>query len=1011
MKAPSLLAVAALTLALSPHRASAACSSWSSLYDGELEGVCVCNETQCDSVGSDYKSLEAGQVGVYTTSKAGDRLTYKVVNIDESPVDDPTYSIDVTTQYQTVIGFGGGFTDSAAINVYKLSPKLQDMVIDQYFSETGLQYTLGRIPIGSTDFSTSEYSYNDVVDDFTMEHFSIDIDKSPELNKLPFIQRVLNMTSRPIKMFASSWAPPTWITKENRTIDCTMKGSPGEQYWKAMALYYSKFLDAYKKEGVNFWAITAQNEPAKHALVTPQWQTLRLTADEERDFIKLDLGPLMAKNYPELKIIAGDDQKPGIFDRAEPFEDPDTRKFISGLGIHWYRNLDFIFGGGDFSKLKDFHDQYPDIFILGTEACEGYLPSLLGTGKGPSLENPKKAWKRAENYGRDIIEDMNNMAAGWTDWNLVLDTEGGPNWAKNMVDAPILIDEQNGAEFYKQPIFYIMGHFSKFLPPDSKRIEFPKTETLDDFHRCAFVTPDNQIVMQFLNRDSSEVTVSVKQTDENTFTLVLPAHSMQTVGVYTTSQSGERLEYKAIKVDAKPVSSPTFTIDVSTQYQTIIGFGGAFTDAVAINVYKLSPKLQDMVLDQYFSETGLQYNLARVPIGSNDFSTSIYSYNSVEGDLAMKHFSIDVDKAPNSHKIDLIQRILKSTSRDIKLFASSWAPPVWMTKQNSTINCSLKGTPGDKYWKALALYYSKFFDAYSEEGIDFWAMTVQNEPAKPLLAFAKWQTLRITAEEERDFIKLDLGPIMAKNHPDLKIIANDDQKPSLMRRLAPIEDPESLKYISGVATHWYQNIDFVLGGGDFDKLSEFHEEYPDLFILPTEACNGYMPGFLGTGKGPSLTDADTSWTRGENYGRDIIGDLNNFAAGWTDWNILLDTEGGPGWSENHIDAPILIDEENGAEFYKQPSFYYMGHYSKFIPAGSRRIELTALEDVDNDLESCAFVTPENQVVLVFMNRDRSEEVVSVLQPDSDTFTLKVPAHSIQTVILPASVDTSIHTLK
>ncbi|KAG7396698.1 hypothetical protein PHYBOEH_001927 [Phytophthora boehmeriae] len=475
------------------------------------------------------------------------------------------------------------------------------------------------------------------------------------------------------------------------------------------------------------------------------------------------------------------------------------------------------------------------------------------------------------------------------------------------------------------------------------------------------------------------------------------------IGVYTTSQAGERLEYKEIKDDADPVSNPTFTVDVSTQYQTIIGFGGAFTDAVAINVYKLSPKLQDMVLDQYFSETGLQYNLGRVPIGSNDFSTSIYSYNSVEGDLAMKHFSIDVDKAPKSHKIELIQRVLKSTSRDIKLFASSWAPPVWMTKENSTINCKLKGEPGDKYWKALALYYSKFFDAYAEEGIDFWAMTVQNEPAKPLLAFAKWQTLRLTPEEERDFIKFDLGPMMAKNHPDLKIIANDDQKPSLMSRLEPMEDPESLKYISGVATHWYRNIDFVFGGGNFDELSEFHEEYPDLFILPTEACNGYMPGSLGTGKGPSLTDAETSWTRGENYGRDIMGDLNNFAAGWTDWNILLDTEGGPGWAENHIDAPILVDEENGAEFYKQPSFYYMGHFSKFIPAGSRRIELTALEDVDKRFESCAFVTPENQVVIVFMNRGGSEEVVSVKQPDSDTFTTEVPAHSIQTVILPASV--------
>lgn len=479
------------------------------------------------------------------------------------------------------------------------------------------------------------------------------------------------------------------------------------------------------------------------------------------------------------------------------------------------------------------------------------------------------------------------------------------------------------------------------------------------------------------------------------------------VGVYTTSQDGDRLSYEEIVIDADPVSSPTFSIDVSTQYQTIIGFGGAFTDAAAINIYKLSPNLQQTLLDQYFSETGLQYTLGRVPIGSNDFSTSIYSYNDVKDDFKMKHFSIDVDKAPISNKLKLIQRVLKSTSRDIKLFASSWAPPVWMTKQKSTINCSLKGKPGDKYWEALALYFSKFFDAYEAEGIEFWAMTVQNEPAKPMLSFAKWQTLRITPEEERDFIKLNLGPMMAKNHPKVKIIANDDQKPGIMDRLAPFKDPESRRYISGLAFHWYRNVDFILGGGNFDELSEFHEAYPDVFMLPTEACNGYMPWGLGTGKGLSLTDPETSWTRGENYGRDIIGDLNNFAAGWTDWNIALDTEGGPGWADNHVDAPIIIDEENGAEFYKQPSFYFMGHFSKFIPAGSRRIELTAVEDVDDDFESCAFVTPAHQVVLVFMNRQGSDEVVSVVQPDSNTFTLKVPAHAIKTVILPASKSTTV----
>ncbi|KAG7379404.1 hypothetical protein PHYPSEUDO_008666 [Phytophthora pseudosyringae] len=510
---------------------SEACSSWSSRYQRDLEGVCVCNETKCDSIANNYTKLKAGQVGVYTSSKAGQRLVYRVANVDESPVDEPTYSIDVATQYQTMIGFGGGFTDAAAINLYKLSSKLQEKALDQYFGKTGLEYNLGRVPIGSTDFSTSSYTYNDKVDDFKMANFSIACDKAPRSYKLDMIQRALDMASE-MKLFASSWAPPLWMTTGDSVINCVMKGTPGDKYWTALALYYSKFFDAYKEEGVEFWAMTVQNEPKKppFSSIVSTWESLRLTGEQERDFIKLNLGPTMAKNHPELKIMAHDEQKPDIMGRLEPFDDPESKKYLSGLAFHWYKNVDFILpGSGNFKSLLDFSKAHPDMFMLGTEACEGFLPSLVGTGKGPALGDLKKSWKRAQNYARDIIEDMNNMAAGWVDWNLYLATDGGPNWAKNMVDAPILIDEQDGAEFYKQPMFYIMGHFSKFVPPGSKRIEFPKTETLDDFHRCAFVTPNNQIVMQFLNRDSSEVTISVKQTDSNTFTLALPAHSMQTV--------------------------------------------------------------------------------------------------------------------------------------------------------------------------------------------------------------------------------------------------------------------------------------------------------------------------------------------------------------------------------------------------------------------------------------------------------------------------------------------------
>jgi len=528
MFSPSVLAASAVALLMASN-AAASCSNWSTRYQTTLTGVCVCNATQCDSVSNNYTSLTTGQVGVYSSTKAGDRFAYTVSKVDSTAVSSPTYSIDISTQYQTMIGFGGAFTDAATINFNLLTSALQELVLKQYFSETGLQYNLGRVPIASTDFSTSIYSYNDHSGDLAMDKFSIAVDKTS--GKISLIQRALAMSSRDVKLFASSWAPPAWMTTENTTINCALIGDPGTAYWEALALYYSKFFTAYAAESIDFWAMTVQNEPSSSILQTSEWQSLRLTTDEERDFVKLDLGPMMAKNHPDLKIIAGDDQKSGILDRLAPFEDADSLKYISGLGVHWYRDLDFALLdlGGDFDKLESFYAKYPDIFILATEACEGYLPSWLGTGVGVSLTDADKSWYRAENYARDMIEDINAYASGWTDWNLFLDTTGGPNWAENYVYAPILVDEVSGTEFYKQPMFYAMGHLSKFVPAGSRRVEFPKTKTLSKFHRTAFVTPDKQVVMLFLNRDSSSVSVSVKQTDSKTFTLTLAARSINTV--------------------------------------------------------------------------------------------------------------------------------------------------------------------------------------------------------------------------------------------------------------------------------------------------------------------------------------------------------------------------------------------------------------------------------------------------------------------------------------------------
>ncbi|KAF1331300.1 Glycosyl hydrolase family 30 protein, partial [Globisporangium splendens] len=523
--------------------ADAACSSFSMRYNQNIEGVCVCTATDCDTVSNGYRSLFADEAGIYTTSQAGDRLAYTVVPIETGEDAGADLVIDTTVRYQKIIGFGGAFTDAAAINVYQMDAAVQQQIVDAYFSETGIQYTSGRIPIASTDFSETIYSYNPMVDDFDMQHFSIDVDRAPNSNKLNFIKRAIQTSQaaqRDLTLFASSWAPPTWMTTENTTINAAMKGDAGGPYWKALALYYSKFIDAYKAEGISIWGLTTQNEPIKQTALK-YWQSLRFNTTQERDWIKSDLGPILKQNHPDVKLIILDDQKDALLKWNAALNDPEARQYISGAGVHWYKNLDFVSKtAGNFADLTTWQNANPDLFILATEACEGYLIEPIGTGAGVKLLQPDMVWKRGEVYARDIINDLANYATGWTDWNLVLNTQGGPTWVDNNVDAPILVDEVGKKEFYKQPMYYVMGHFSKFLPPQSVRVTLTAsaaaTTALANVDRVAFYTPENQVVLVLQNRDTTPHTARVSLSFEGRHANVtLPANSVQTIIV------GERI--------------------------------------------------------------------------------------------------------------------------------------------------------------------------------------------------------------------------------------------------------------------------------------------------------------------------------------------------------------------------------------------------------------------------------------------------------------------------------------
>jgi len=270
-------------------------------------------------------------------------------------------------------------------------------------------------------------------------------------------------------------------------------------------------------------------------------------------------------------------------------------------------------------------------------------------------------------------------------------------------------------------------------------------------------------------------------------------------------------------------------------------------------------------------------------------------------------------------------------------------------------------------FQAWALFFSKFITAYKGEGIPFWGLTVQNEPENA----ASYESCLYTAEAERDFVKNYLGPQISKDHPEVNLMIFDHNKDHVAIWAQTIlSDPDAAKYVAGTAFHWYS-------GPQFENLAAAHQVNPSKFLLATEACN--CPGVqLG------------NWPRGESYGYDIIGDLNNWAIGWTDWNILLDPQGGPNHVQNYCDAP-LIGDSTKQTLYFNPTYYYLGQFSKFLVPGSVRINSAC----NGGLGCTAFLRPDNTIAVVVLNTG-DNAVTFKLQQGTQAAKIDIPDHSIAT---------------
>jgi len=423
--------------------------------------------------------------------------------------------------------------------------------------------------------------------------------------------------------------------------------------------------------------------------------------------------------------------------------------------------------------------------------------------------------------------------------------------------------------------------------------------------------------------------------------------------------------------DNRKNSLPGIILDEQKSFQIIEGFGGAFTEAAASTFYKMPTQIQNEILNAYFNvKIGHGYSICRTHINSCDFSLGNYAYTEVAGDVNLEHFSIERDRRA---LIPLIKAAMLTSETGFKLFASPWSPPAWM-KTNGKMNEGGKLKP--EYRDAWAKYYARYIKEYEKENIPIWGITVQNEPA----AVQSWDSCIYSAEEERDFVRDYLGPVMHQNNlSNVKIIVWDHNRDLMYERAKTVyDDPEASKYVWGTGFHWYCN-------GNYENLQKLHDEFPDKKLLFTEGC---VEG--GTHSG--------SWNAGERYAHSIINDLNKWCVGWVDWNIILDETGGPNHVGNFCSAPIIANTKTG-ELHYQSSFFYIGHFARFIRPGSKRIFCNVNCD---DLETTAFQNPDGSIAVVVLNRT-DKDIDFVLDLNGKHAETNSLSHSINTFCIKEEI--------
>ncbi len=387
--------------------------------------------------------------------------------------------------YQKFYGIGGAITEAAAYNYSLLSEDKKKQFIKDYFGN--INYSLCRLTIGSCDFSLSYYNYTNTKDlsDFDMSR--------DEKYIIPFIKDALEVNPN-LKFLASPWSPPKFMKNNKRSI---LGGKLAKKYRQIYSNFLVKYIKTYEEHGIKIDYITIQNETSARQL----WESCIYTAKDEATFLSDYLYPTFKNNGITTKILVHDHNKDNIFNRAcSIFENSNAEQAASGIAFHWYT-------GSHFENIALCRAKFPNMLLFHTEGCCGY-----------SNNHTEDAYQ----YAIDMIEDFNNGTNAYIDWNILLNSKGGPHHVINPCNSPVMLNNDS-TDYIKNLPYYYIGHFSKLIKPGAVRIAYSKYT--QNIHMTAFKNTDNSIAVVILNANTYDINYRVCF-DKTTFKDTIAGKSM-----------------------------------------------------------------------------------------------------------------------------------------------------------------------------------------------------------------------------------------------------------------------------------------------------------------------------------------------------------------------------------------------------------------------------------------------------------------------------------------------------